>query len=211
MRNEATLETWLRRATRHLSATSAAQVRSEIQAHYESARDEALGGGAAPEEADRMALASLGDASTAGRHYRKVLLTTSEDRLLRETTWEARVVCSRLRWLYPIPAAALCAGIWFFIAGQTYLALLLVVGAAGISLLLARPLLPINTPARARVFRGVRWAWLAAVLLLAVWPDLRNQSWLLVAVAWPIVWVEWTLFSVRRKLAVAQWPRPLYL
>src|SRR5271165_5355508 len=113
MESGATLETWLRRATRQLSATSAAQVRSEIQEHYESARDEALGGGAAPNEADRRALASLGDARTAGRHYRKVLLTASEDRLLRETTWEARAVCSRLRWLFPIAAAALCASSWF--------------------------------------------------------------------------------------------------
>ena len=62
MPSGATLETWLRRATFHLSASSAAQVRSEIQEHYESARDEARGGGATPEEADRRALASLGDA-----------------------------------------------------------------------------------------------------------------------------------------------------
>jgi len=43
------------------------------------------------------------------------------------------------------------------------------------------------------VFRGVRWAWLAAVVLLAVWPDPLKQSWFLVAVAWPIAWVEWIL------------------
>ena len=138
-------------------------------------------------------------------------MTTSEERLLRETTWETRAVCSRLLWLLLIPAAALCAGIWFFTAGQIYMALLLAVGAAGMSLLFAWSLLPINTPARARVFRGVRWAWLAAILLLAVWPDPLKQAWLLAAVAWPIVWVEWTLSSVRRKLAVGHWPRPLYL
>lgn len=211
MQSGATLETWLKRATCHLSAASTAQVRAEIHEHYEAARDEALEGGSSPEAADRLALASLGDAAVAGRHYRKVLLTSAEDRLLRETSWEARAVSSRLRWLFPIAAATLCAGIWFFIAGPTYLALPLVALAAGMSLLLARPLLPINTPARARMFRGVRWAWLAAVLLLAVWPDVFKQSWLLIALAWPIVWVEWTLVSVRRKLAVAQWPRPLYL
>jgi hypothetical protein len=207
----ATLETWLRRATCHLSVESAAQVRSEIQEHYESARDEALGSGASLHEADRMALASLGDASIAGRQYRKILLTRSEDRLLRETTWEARAICSHLRWFYQIPATALCASIWFFIAGQNYLALMLTLGAAGMILLFARPLLPINTPARARVYRAVRWAWLAAILMLASWPDFRSQMWMLVAIAWPIVWVEWTLFSVRRKLAVEDWPRPLYL
>jgi hypothetical protein len=210
MQSKATLEVWLRRATCHLSATSIAQVRSEIQEHYESARDEALGGGASPHEADRRALASLGDARIAGRQYRKVLLTASEDRVLRETTWEARAVCSRLHWLLPVPVVALCMGIWLFIAGQTYLALVLALLAAGMTLLFARPLLRINTPARARVYRGVRWAWLAAVVSFAVWPDPFKESWLLVAVAWPIVWIEWTLFSVRRKLAVAQWPRPLY-
>src|SRR5579863_6123157 len=140
MNSDATLETWLKQATRHLSVTSAAQVRSEIQEHYESARDEALGAAASPEDADRMALASLGDARIAGRHYRKVLLTSSEDLLLRETTWEARAVCSQLRYLFPIPVAILCAGIWFFIAGETNLALTLMVGAAGMSLLFARPL-----------------------------------------------------------------------
>ena len=211
MRNAATLETWLSRATCKLSVDSAAQVRSEIREHYESARDESLAAGAASHEADRMALASLGDPRIAGRHYRKVLLTKAEDRLLRETTWEAGVICSHLRWLFPIPAAALCASIWFFTAGQTYIALMLALGAAGIGLLFARPLLPINTPARARVFRAVRWAWLATVVLLAAWPDLLKQSWMLVAVGWPIVWIEWTLFSVRRKLAIANWPRPLYL
>ena len=211
MQSGATLETWLRRATCHRSATSAAQVRSEIHEHFELAREEALGGGATPEEADHRALASLGDPRIAGRDYRKVLLTASEDLLLRETTWEARALCSRLRWLLPIPAVALCAGVWFFAIGQTYLALMLILGAAGMSLLFARPLLPIDTPARARAFRGLRWAWLATILLLAVWPDLRKESWLLVAVGWPIVWVEWTLFSVRRKLAVGDWPRPLYL
>ena len=211
MQSKATLEIWLKRATCHLSATSVAQVRSEIQEHYESAREEALGGGASPDEADRRALTSLGDARIAGRQYRKVLLTASEDRVLRETTWEARAVCSRLQWLLPVPLMALCAGIWVSIAGQAYLALVLALLAAGMGLLFARPLLPINTPARARLYRGVRWAWLAGVVWFAVWPDLLKESWLLVAVAWPIVWVEWTLCSVRRKLAVTQWSRPLYL
>jgi hypothetical protein len=211
MQSAPTLETWLKRATCRLSADSVKHVRSEIGEHYESARDEALAGGATEEEADRSALASLGDARTAGRQYRKVLLTVAEERLLRETTWEARAVCSRLRWLFPIPVALLFAGIWLFTAGDTYLGLRLMVLGAGVGLLFTRPLLPIDTPARARMFRGVRWAWLAAVVMLAVWPDLLKQSWLLVAVGWPIVWVEWTLFSVRRKLAVAQWPRPLYL
>ena len=40
------LDTWLKQATRHLSKGSVAQVRTEIQEHYESARETAMSGGA---------------------------------------------------------------------------------------------------------------------------------------------------------------------
>jgi hypothetical protein len=205
------LESWLKRATCGLSAASTAQVRREIQEHYESACEEAFSDGAGAEEADRAAVASLGDARTANRQYRKVLLTASEARLLRETRWEARAVCSRLRWLFLIPAAVLCAGIWFFVAGQTTLGLTLLVGATGLGFLFASPFLPIYTRARGRVVRVARWAWVAAILVLAVWPDIRNLSWLLATCAWPLAWVEWKFFSLRRKLPVTEWPKQLYL
>jgi hypothetical protein len=205
------LETWLKRATCRLSADSTAQVRIEIQEHYELAREEALTTGAVPAEAARRALASLGDARAANRLYRKVMLTKAEARLLRETSWEARVLCSEYRWLLPIPVAGLCASLWFLATGQTYLALMLLVGAGGLGLLVSSPLLPIYTPSRARIFRGVRWAWLIAILLLAAWPDILKESWLLAACLWPIAWVEGTLLSLRRKLPVAAWPRQLYL
>jgi hypothetical protein len=110
-----------------------------------------------------------------------------------------------------IPAAALCAGTWFLAEGHTQVALPLFIGGSGLALLFAASRLPIRTPARARILRGMRWTWLAAVLLFAVWPDVLKQSWMLVALAWPLLWVEWTLFSLRRKLPVAQWPGPLYL
>ena len=79
------------------------------------------------------------------------------------------------------------------------------------ALIFAAPVLPIYSPARAWVFRGVRWAWLAAILVLAAWPDVLKQSWWVGACAWSIVWVEATLFSLRRKLPVAQWPKQLFL
>ena len=212
----ALLETWLGRATRHLSAESTAQVRGEIQDHYQSAREEALADGAAPEQADRIAVTALGDANDAGREYRKVMLTRCEAALLRETRWEARAVCQhrsllRHRSLLSIPAATLCAGIWFFAAGDAYLGAVLTLMAAGLGLLFASPLLPIHTPARARIFRAVRWAWMAAILIIAAWPGILKQSWFVAACAWPLVWVEWTMFSLRRKLPATAWPRQLYL
>lgn len=113
------LDDWLRRATRHLSSKSAAQVRSEIQEHYELSRETALSEGAAAEEADRLAMAALGDARTANCQYRRVLLTSAEARLLRESIWEVRTVCARpwlKRALLATPVAALLAAILVFVA-----------------------------------------------------------------------------------------------
>jgi hypothetical protein len=95
------LEIWLRRATRCLSAHSAAQVRSEIEEHYESAREIAIDSGATLDEAGGTVVSSLGDARTANRQYRKVLLTATEARMLSDAQWESRAVCARpwLVWL----------------------------------------------------------------------------------------------------------------
>ena len=211
MQSRTILEAWLKRATWRLSSKSSAQVRSEIEDHYEAAREEAFSNGATPEEADRTAVASLGDARVAGRQYRQVLLTNSEASMLSEARWEARMLCPLLRWMTLIPVAMLSVAMWLFATGNAYLGLLLTVGAAGPGLLVVSPLLPIHTPAQARVFRGLRWAWLAAVLIVAAWPDLRRQWWLIATCAISLSLVEWTLFSLRRKLPVAKWPRVLYL
>ena len=78
------LETWLGQATRHLSRDSAAQVRNEIQEHFDATRANAMEHGASCDEADRRALEALGSARAVNRKYRKVLLTSGEARLLRE-------------------------------------------------------------------------------------------------------------------------------
>jgi hypothetical protein len=83
------LDGWLKQATRHLSRDSAAQVRTEIQEHYESALEAAMSGGASTEEADRLAVTALGDAKDANCKYRNVLLTSAEARMLREGNWDA--------------------------------------------------------------------------------------------------------------------------
>ena len=207
-------ETWLGQATRHLSRDAAAQVRSEIQAHYEAARESAMERGARSEEAERLALAALGDAKAANRQYRKVLLTAGEARLLREGNWEAGAICSRtwLKWvLLAIPVGALLAGIGFSLAGAGAMARVLLVGGLGMSLLFVAPFLPVYTPARSRIYRVAKWLVLAAILVVAFWPALLQWSWLLLSCMWVTAWVEWTRISIRRKLPVEKWPKQLYL
>jgi hypothetical protein len=206
------LETWLKRATRHLSKDSCAQVRSEIQQHYESARETAITGGATSEEADRLALRDLGDAKTANCQYRSVLLTSAEARMLREGNWEARAVCSRpwlKRLLLAVPGAALFISATLFFGGRITIEWPVLV--SGVCLLFAAPFLPVYTPSRGRVFRIVKWIVLLGMFGLAFGPDTLKWSWLLFSCLWPTAWIEWTRVSIRRKLPVAQWPRHLYL
>lgn len=210
----AALDSWLKQATRCLSKDSAAQVRTEIREHFESARDAALSDGAVANEADRAAVTALGDAKVANRQYRKVMLTSAEARLLRQGNREARAFCSRswTKWvLLAMSGAALFAANESFLAhaitkGATFLA-----GAIAIGLVFAAPLLPVYTPARGRVFRGVRWMAMLALLVLAFWPDALKWSWLLFSCLGPMAGIEWTRASIRRKLPVAEWPKQLYL
>ena len=97
-RFETPLDSWIGRATCDLSLDSAAQVRAEIVEHFESARETAIVAGTNAADADRAALAALGDARAANCQYRKVLLTSAEAKMLREGNWEARAVCAR-PWL----------------------------------------------------------------------------------------------------------------
>lgn len=204
---------WLHEATRHLSKDSAAQVKTEIQEHYESAREAAENSGATADAADRMALNALGDPARANRQYRKVLLTSAEARLLREGNWEG-VICSHrlarslVRW---IPVIALLAALALFRAGVMDIARVLLAAAAGTGLLLIAPSLPVYTPSRGRMVRFMKWVVLSGLLALAYWPDILKFSWLLIAALWPMAWVEWTRTSIRRKLPVARWPKHLYL
>lgn len=208
------LDSWLKQATRHLSKDSAARVRTEIQDHFESARDTAITNGATTEEADQFALHALGDAKTANCQYRQVLLTSAEARMLRDGNWEARVVCSR-PWLkrlaFTAPVAAVLGAATLFLAGSLEAARIMLVAAIGMSPLCAALLLPVYTPARARVFRGAKWIAMIAALGLAFGPDAAKSLWLLVACSWPLVWTESTRASLRRKLPVERWPKQLYL
>lgn len=208
------LDGWLTQATRHLSRDSAARVRSEIQEHYEAARDASMRNGAAADDADLSAVTALGDAKTANCQYRNVLLTSSEARMLREGAWEARAVCSRpwVKWaLLAVPAAALLAAGTLFLKGNLDLARILLVGGIGMGFLFGAPFLPIYTPARARVFRALKWMVLLAIMVLSFGPEALRWSWLLMSTLWVVFWIESTRESIRRKLPEAEWPKQLYL
>ena len=118
------LEQWLADATRGLSPESAAQVRAEIQQHYDSAC-----------EAGGDAIAALGNPRAANRAYRKVLLTEQEAMMAPVLTRPKRSLPGILLssgllagflWLlsakhpapgfWPVLAAMLCTApvTWFF-------------------------------------------------------------------------------------------------
>jgi len=197
------LNSWLEQATRHLSKDSAAQVRSEIWEHYESAREAGV--------EETAALNALGDPKTANRRYRKVLLTSAEAKLMRDLNWETQAVCSRpwLKWVgLALPLAAASA---LFFMGRGEAARDVLIAGFGMSPLLAAPLLPIYTPARGRIFRVVKWTALAIAFVLVLGPLTLKWSWLLFSCMWPMGWTEWTRASIRRKLPAAAWPKHLYL
>jgi hypothetical protein len=148
------LGTWMKKATRGLSNPSAAQVRTEIQQHYESAREVAMDSGATAHEADCPAVTALGDAKAANCQFRKVLLTTAEARMLRDGNWEAQAVCSRpwLKRLLPaIPVALQFAAAALFFTGAVAGARVLLAAGIGLGIVFAAPFLPIYTPSRARL------------------------------------------------------------
>jgi hypothetical protein len=208
------LDSWLRQATRHLAHDSAAQVRTEIQEHYELARDAAIENGATPDGADRIALDALGDAKTANCQYRHVLLTRDEAKILRDGKRETTAICSHpgLKGLIlAAPVAALVAAILLLFAGRVELGRDIFTLGIAMSPLFAALVLPIYTPARARVFRRVKWIVIASALALVYGPEAYKWSWLLISCLGPIAWTEWTRASIRRKLPIAAWPKHLYL
>ena len=208
------LESWLKQATRHLSKDSATLVRSEICEHYDSAHEAAMAEVATAEQADQLALAALGDARTVNGHYRQVLLTSDEARLLRNGNSEARAFCSR-RWIKWLGIVLSVGTFWtaltlFFLGSiemsAAALAIFLMAG-----LLFVAPLLPVYTPSRSRIFRGVKYVFIVAALAMVFGRDALHMSWLLISCLWPIMWIEWRRASIRRKLPATAWPRQLFL
>jgi hypothetical protein len=209
-----TLESWLVRATKCLSAESRAMVRAEISDHYEASREEAIAGGAALYEAEAMALQTLGDPARANRLYRRSLLTSSEATLLSKGRSESRFICSRpiLRNMFlALPGAAFLAGLIAFVMKANDLAGFLLPAALCLSVLLHGPFFPVYTPVRSRIYRGLKWTALSVLFALVMVVLGWQNSWLGVSCIWMVGWVEWNRFLIRRKLPINQWPRHLYL
>ncbi len=221
------LETWLVRATRQLSADSAAQVRAEIAQHYESSREDAIAAGATADEAARKALAALGDARDANCQYRHVLITRNEARLLRSSGREAQFFCAtpfRKGLLVAVPVlAAVCAAASYTFATVTQafavhatstavlVARVSLVAAILTTLFFAVPLLPIYTPWRARIYRAAKWLAIATVVMIIFDGDRLYSTWLFLSCFWVIAYTEATRMSLRRKIPAANWPKHLYL
>lgn len=225
--NMTALDTWLARATRQLSADSVAQVRSEITQHYESAREAAIVAGSSTDEADRTALAALGDPKAANRQYCRVLITRTEARQLRSSGREARFFCAtpfRKSLLVAIPVvAAICAAASYTFATITgafathatstavLVARISIVAAVLTAIFFAVPLLPIYTPARARIYRAAKWLAIATVVMIILDGDRLYSTWLFLSCFWVIAYTEAIRMSLRRKIPASNWPKHLYL
>jgi hypothetical protein len=207
------LDGWLMKATRCLSTTSAAQVRKEIQEHYESSLETALRSGVDTRQAEDAALHSLGDARVANRGYRKVLLTATEARMLKIARHESSAVCARpfVTWLLGAVTilGLLGAGIALIYGADRWARLLFVVGS-GNGVFTASLFFQIRTPRRARIYRGFKWVVVLLITRVMFGPDL--SQWLFGAMVCfgAMIWTEWTYYSIRKKLPVAEWPRALF-
>ena len=168
-----TLELWLHRATRGLSADSAAQVRREIQQHFQAAKEDAV--------SEHAALRALGDPGVANCEYKKVLLTKEEARLLRSSKCLEYAYGSR-PWLnYSLLAIPVFLPLLVFTVywlGFVTAAKIVLVSGVLISLVLVAPFLPVYTPARSRAFRVAKWTILfGAIWVAAGFPPITAFMW----------------------------------
>ena len=206
-------QVWLKRVTRGLSREAADQVRREIEDHYLSARDAALAQGAAPDQADRQALAALGDAEAVNIRYRSVLLTKEEAKMLREVQRDGEFFSCRpdlIRAFRVGPCMLLCVAAVAYAMGGANLARNLLAATLGLGMIFTVPTFSIYTAARSQVYRYAKWP----VVLMALWiANGRSFNWLVITLIGLVVfgWSEWVCASLRRKLTVEQWPTMLYL
>ncbi len=110
-----------------------------------------------------------------------------------------------------IPVAALTASWALYLWGSTEFTRVLLAAGLGMGLIFLAPFFPLYTPARGRVFRGIKWVVIVGMLVLAFGSDALQWSWLLASSLAPMAGIEITRASIRRKLPVEQWPRQLYL
>ena len=186
------LEQWLSDATRGLSAESAAQVRAEIEQHYDSARE--AGGDAAD------AMRALGDPRAANRAYRKVLLTEQEAMMAPSLTQSKRPNFQRM-----LLSAALVAAVFWWVTRKEidpgHLAFT-------IGIFCAVPfawIFPPTTFERSRIYVSLQGVRNILVLAILWWYD----GWMGALALAPVLFLINFFFSYRRlsifrKLAAGQ-------
>ncbi|WP_109484726.1 hypothetical protein [Occallatibacter savannae] len=210
----ATLDVWLKRAVRGLSQESAETVRREIEEHFEAARGEALGSSIDPQQAGAMAMQALGDPRVANRQYRKVLLTKSEAKVLRNSNAELRMICSNgwAKWMIlSAPGTLLLLSVMFLAMHQYSLAKGILVVGALMAIFFMPPFMPIYTVSRGRIYRAIKWVVMLGSIVLLFGGDSRNGLWLISCCFFPVLYTEWKRMVIRRKLPIGRWPRQLYL
>jgi len=200
-----TLEQWLEVATQGLCGSAAERVRAEIGEHVASALEAADPAGVAPLDAERLAVDALGDARTANRQYRRVLLTQSEADVLRGFTsrggrlWRHTLVVLSAVLLVVVPSSTLGVA--------RYTCATIVIDA----LLCAIPVASIRA---AWVVRTLRWLTMIgfyAIWFVRAWEFARVPAVLIPVMACGTAHREYRLFVIRRKLPVSRWPRRLWV
>lgn len=208
------LDLWLTQAVRHLSKDSAETVRREIHEHFDAELERARNDGSDPQHAEVIALRALGDPGVANCGYRRVLLTSSEAAVLRQSNLEMRMICSGswLKWVVlSAPGMLLLLSTIFIAMHNVSIARGLLMLGCFTGIVFLTPFLPIYTLLRGRVFRLIKWAFILGGVVLLFGKDAFSWSWLLASCIFPVFWMEWKRMMIRRKLPIAQWPKQLYL
>lgn len=87
-----TLPEWLEIATRELTDASKERIGLEIEAHYAEAVEAHLENGSSESEAQKAALAELGNAHVAGKRFRKQYLTQEDIDRLKKWNYGVRSI-----------------------------------------------------------------------------------------------------------------------
>jgi len=199
-----TLEQWLEVATHGLCDAAAARVRAEIGEHYLSAIESASREGVDPLDAERRALSALGEAKSANRQYRRVLVTESEARTL-----------SRLTSRWPPVGAILVLGTTAIYAVSVRTSELnYLFGCFAIQTVLRA--IPISSIRAGWIVRILRWGndtvfytiWFVTAMAFMKSPV---QAAGIIVMALGAVHREYKFFVLRRKVPVEQWPRLLWI
>jgi hypothetical protein len=187
----------MEQATRGLAPESAARVRAEIQEHF----DSALASGSLP----GAAVAALGDAKSANREYRRVLLTKTDARWLESVRRRGHLP---LFGAYILATAGLVAGAAKLLQGGIFGALpAFSMMAIGTLFLLPR-WVRIHTRLRNRMYRVLQWAVIISVPIALV-AEGRLHSVFFVYLMF--VCMAYKDYVLRRKLPVEEWPKDLYV